>query len=196
MNNLNRAVIIISKILEVLCWISVAVMGIFTIILLTGHSDIFNMIADVSNTDASLDMSTMGFSLAIADNIVADSIQNIDRVYAIFFMTGMIAIGFIAMVFRNIYLIFKTSFADSNSGETSTRFTDSNIRTVREIGIFCISIPVIEIIMSILAIIIIGIDNVELSVDMTLIVMGLVVLCLSQLFAEGARLQKDVDGLL
>ena len=42
----------------------------------------------------------------------------------------------------------------------------------------------------------IGVDNVELSVEMDSVILGLMVICLSQFFDYGTQLQQDVDGLL
>lgn len=67
---------------------------------------------------------------------------------------------------------------------------------LREIGIFALSIPVVEFICDVIVKIIVGSDVVESSVSITGIVFGIVLLCLSQFFAYGTQLQNDSDGLL
>ena len=78
----------------------------------------------------------------------------------------------------------------------TTPFQPAIIRMVREIGIFCIAIPIVELIMSIIGTAIIGSEVAEISVTFGSIFVGLVVLCLSQFFAYGAQLQRDTDGLV
>lgn len=50
--------------------------------------------------------------------------------------------------------------------------------------------------MSIIARIVLGVDDVETSVNMYGFTMGVIVLCLTQFFVRGAELEKDVEGLL
>lgn len=94
-----------------------------------------------------------------------------------------------AMVFRNLYLIIKKS-------EGSTPFQKDNIRMLREIGIFSMVIPAVGLIMSTIIRLAAGVDAVEVSMHMDGFMMGIIVLCLTQFFAHGAELEKDVDGLL
>ena len=94
-----------------------------------------------------------------------------------------------AMIFRNLYLIIKRS-------ESSTVFQADNIRMLREIGIFAISIPLAGLALSIVCRLILGTDTVETSVRLYGFSMGLVILCLTQFFARGVELEQDVEGLV
>ena len=67
---------------------------------------------------------------------------------------------------------------------------------IREIGIFSIAIPIVELIMTIIARIALGGAGVESSLNLNGILIGIVVLCLSQFFAYGTQLQEDNDGLV
>ncbi len=67
---------------------------------------------------------------------------------------------------------------------------------LREIGIFCISVPIVGLVMCTAARLILGVDAVETSVNIYGFSMGLIVLCLTQIFAHGAALEKDVEGLV
>ena len=75
-------------------------------------------------------------------------------------------------------------------------FQKDNVRMMREIGIFAIDIPVIGFIMSVITRLVCGVDFAEICVDMGGISMGIIVLCFSQFFAHGVKLENDVDGLL
>ena len=94
-----------------------------------------------------------------------------------------------ALVFRNLHLIFKRS-------ANTTPFQQENVRLMRQIGLFTISVPIIQLIMSILLRVVTGVEDVEINLDLTNIVMGIIVLCLTQFFAHGVELENDVDGLV
>ena len=109
--------------------------------------------------------------------------------FMLFGIGGIIILAVMAMVFRNLHLIFKKS-------ENGTPFQKDNIRMMKEIGIFSIAVPVIGFIMSIIVRLVTGVETAEISIDMGGIFMGIIVLCLTQYFVHGANLEKDVDGLL
>ena len=67
---------------------------------------------------------------------------------------------------------------------------------IREIGIFCIAIPVINTIISIIAKLALGPDMIETSVEFIIVIFGLVIIALSQFFAYGMELESDVEGLV
>lgn len=118
---------------------------------------------------------------------------NIDMAYFLLFgITTIILLSVMAMIFRNLHLIFKKS-------ENASPFQKDNVRMMKEIGYFSISIPVIGLFMSFvcgLVLHLLGAEVVETSVNMSGIFMGIIVLCLTQFFVHGAELEKDVDGLL
>ena len=109
--------------------------------------------------------------------------------FMLFGIGAVMILAVMAMVFRNLHLIFKKS-------ENTTPFHKDSIRKMREIGIFAIAVPVIGLIMSVIIRLVIGVEAVETSMDMSGIFMGLIVLCLTQFFIHGAELEEDVDGLL
>ena len=78
----------------------------------------------------------------------------------------------------------------------ATPFQHDITRMVREIGIFYISVPVIGLIMSVIARMVIGYETAEISMSLSGLISGILILCLSQVFSYGMELQKDVDGLL
>ena len=67
---------------------------------------------------------------------------------------------------------------------------------VREIGYFLMAVPVVGLTASGLIRLILGVDLVESSVDMPFLVIGLVALCLSRVFARGMELETETEGLL
>ena len=67
---------------------------------------------------------------------------------------------------------------------------------VREIGIFLLAVPIVGLVMSVVARLALSGIEVETSMDMHFIIVGLAVTCLSRYFSYGMELQNDVDGLV
>ena len=188
---LNKAVTIISKIAEICYWIGFGMVGAIVIGLLTGHRSLVSALTDV-DPSMGKDLTAFGFSI----ETVNGSGQTVWGTYLIFFITLFLMLGLMAMICRDIYLIFKTSMGETKFSKGKTPFQPDNIRMVREIGIFSIAIPVIGLIMSTIARIAMRGVEIESSMDMHFIMIGLVVICLSRIFAYGMELQNDVDGLV
>ena len=130
-------------------------------------------------------MSVYGFEVEAAD--MAGHVDT--RVLALFSAASVAILSLMAMVCRNLRLILKRS-------EGATPFQPDNIRMVREIGIFYISVPLIGLAVSNLARLMLGPDALEMSVDYGGLITGLVMLCLSQFLAHGMELERDLDGLM
>lgn len=191
MKKMNKAIMIIAKIAEVLNWVGAAVMLVCTIIVSCKKTGFLNVLEQI-NEEPITEMTISGFSISVLNNTGSYSITAL----IIFFIVGIISALTMAMIFRNCYLILRTTEGKTWFAKGETPFQPDNIRMVREIGIFSIALPVIQIIISIIARIIIGVDNVEIGVQFTGFVFGLVALCLSQYFSYGAELESDVEGLV
>lgn len=190
MKKLNKVIIIFSKIFEVFSWVGCGLLAAMTAVTIFGHRELLRLFSDINGTETELVFE--GFTMKVTD--YAGRIM--PGAYVVSFLTMMIVLGLMAMVFRNIYLIFKTTEGQTKFSKGRTPFQPDNIRMVREIGIFLIVIPVVELVMTIISRIILGADMVEASVGLNEILVGLVVLALSQYFAYGMELQNDVDGLV
>ncbi len=177
MKKLNKAVTVLAKIFEVCFWVATALMAA---VFLPGiiAPDKLDFLADTG------DFTLRGFSIAVTDV----SQETILKAITMIGLAGVLIFPLNAMIFRNINLIFKSSVNKSP-------FQPDNVRMVREIGIFSIAGPVVELIVSSIAQMVIGVA-LEISVAIDGIFFGLVVLCLSQFFAYGMSLQEEVDGLL
>lgn len=114
----------------------------------------------------------------------------------IFLLTGALVLGLMAWIFRNVNLILRTTQGLTKFAEGQTPFQKANVRMMREIGIFFISITVVEIIMCAVAMLAVGIETAEISADLGGLITGVLMLCLSQVFAVGMQMQKDIDGLV
>ena len=190
MKKLNRAVIIISRIVEVFMWVGCGLSVVIIALSLAGRFDLLKFFTDAGQDGAYL---TSGSFSLLGRSAAGEPIR---EAYVLFFLTMVFTLALMGMCARNVHLIFKTSEGKTWFSKGETPFQPDNIRMVREIGIFLIAIPVLQFIMSVVARIVLGPDAVESSLNMFEVFTGLVVLALSQYFAYGMKLEQDVDGLL
>lgn len=188
-NNLNRITKIVSKVCEVIFFISSLVMvaaAIFSFVTPQKFGQF--LLKSVGNGV----IATNGFEIMIADSNGA----LIPGAVKIFCFAGIFTMLCMTMIFRNIYLIVKTCEGNTWFSKGKTPFQKDVVRMVREIGIFSIMIPVIGFIMSIIARIILGTDLCETSVQIIGIAMGIAMICFSRIFAYGIKLEEEVKGLI
>ena len=185
MKGLNKLGKVITKILEVFHWVGAALMTAATVCSAVAPDWVKYFVGFDAKECCGVNLDVYGFEVNLP---VANG--NVDMTaFLIFGIGAVIILVVMAMVFRNLYLIFKNS-------ENTTPFQKDNVRLVREIGIFAIAIPVIGLFVSFIARLVIGSEAAEISIDMSGIFMGIIVLCLTQFFAHGVELENDVDGLL
>ena len=181
MKALSKATRIIARILEIGHIVGVCIMAVMLICCIFAPGAAEKMIAgDPGGEDA---IYGFHFTLTSASGAV-------DRAsMAVFAVAGIILLGLMALVFRNVYRIIKTS-------EGGTPFRPDVIRWLRQIGFFAIAVPVVGIIMSVVGRLVVGPDFAETSVDFGGVFMGLLVLWLTQAFTRGAELEQDAEGLI
>lgn len=185
MKKLNTLGKVITKILEVFHWVGVALM-LAAIICSVAAPNLVGYFVDFDTKEccgANLEVYGFEVNAPVVDGKIDTA------TFVIFGIGSVIILALMAMVFRNLNKIFKKS-------ENTTPFQKDNVRLVREIGIFAIAIPVIGLFVSFIARLVIGSEAAEISIDMSGIFMGIIVLCLTQFFAHGVELENDVDGLL
>lgn len=108
---------------------------------------------------------------------------------------GVITMSLTAMIIRNVYLIMKKVDGTIQFSDANTPFTPDITRMVREIGIFLVAIPLTELVFSWLMNLFLN-HTMEISVNLTGLLTGLVIWYLSRIFSYGQQLQSDVDGLV
>ena len=184
MKQLNQATKVVAKVLEIVHWVGAALM-IAVAVCTVAAPQWLGRLMDIDDLGAQAEISTYGFGVTLTN-----STGRINMTTLLLFSIGAVIIFILmAMVFRNINLIMKKS-------ENATPFQKDNVRMVREIGIFSIAIPVVGLIVSTIMRLPVGVDATEVSVNLSGLITGIVVLCLSQVFAHGVALEQDVDGLL
>ena len=183
-SKLRNVTAVLAKIIEVVSWAGAVLMVVSTFVLGFTADDIQQAYANgFINTDNIKVEPSAGFT---ADWLLQTVI---DGKAAVSFVPFIVILVISALIFRNVYLIFKKT-------NTASPFAEENIKKIRNIGILTIALPISKIIMSILCQVLTHSTNYMLSVELSEIVIGLVALCLTQYFAYGAQLEKDVDGLL
>lgn len=191
MKKLTGFVIVLAKVLEVFVWVASALIVASLVVIGIGKSDLLKLFSSIQNDTY---LSIGGFSIDMNTIDPADVLRS----FVIFFITALIICVLMAIIFRKIHLVFKTAEGKTKYSIGSTPFQPSIVRMIREIGFLSLAIPIAQIIMSIIANLVLGHNGPGLSVsfDLGSIFFGLVVLCLSQFFAYGAKLQEDTEGLV
>ena len=185
MKCINKLGMIITKISEIFHWVAAMLMTLATVCSVAAPHWVQLFVGFDATECCGANLEVYGFE------VNAPVINgNTDMTYFMLFGIGSIIILFVmAMVFRNLHLIFK------NSQDVSP-FQKVNIRMMKEIGIFSIAVPIIGIIMSIIIRLVKGVEASEISVDMSGIFWGIIILALTQVFVHGAKLEEDIDGLV
>lgn len=184
---LNKTATVAAKTAEVFYWVSVVLL-FAGLIAYRIDSSLLKLFMDVGDGEFGIS----GYSI----HILGANGQISAAAFIGAVIIGILVNSLMAMIFRNIYLIFKTSKGLTKFSKGATPFQSANIRMLREIGIFAVSIPVIEYIGDAIINVITGPSLIESSVSFTGITFGLAFLCMSQFFAYGAELQKESDGLI
>ena len=189
MDNLNKIAKVGIKCVEMLHWLCVLLGAIVFGVTLAIPEQVMEVLKG---------MNALGeFHIySYMTNILLINIEDSFTLIKIALVAMIILCALMAMIARNVYLIFLTMEGKNKNVEEKGPFQKDVVRMIREIGIFFISMPAISMILSIIARLIVGSEFVELSVDLGSICIGVVVLCLSQVFAYGISLQQEVDGLL
>ena len=169
-----KAAKIITKFTELGYWMTAALMLAAGIYSFADRTFLADALAGSIRTGR-LELSVLGFEFSVP---TANGIDM--RAMLLYFAAAVVLPSLMAMIFRNLYLIIKRS-------ESSTVFQADNIRMLREIGIFAISIPLMGLALSTVCRLILGTDTVETSVRLYGFSMGLVILCLTQFYAVCAE---------
>lgn len=187
---MNKLVKVMCKVLEIMMWMATATMALGTILSIAVPTTIVSFFG--MGNDGSTSLSINGIEGVVLNTQNGSLIQSSA---IILFAGSIITFSLTAMIFRNIYLVFKLSEGNSKHSKGATPFQPDNVRMIREIGIFAISIPLVQIVMSIIAQLVSGLSG-DLSVSMNGIVFGIIILALSRFFQHGADLENDTAGLI
>ncbi len=170
----------LAKFMEVIAFVGdgLLVIGLVAVLALSG--EVKRGFVEGFN-DQSLKLSTFG------DGISNITVDNVTPILSAVGIAGLIILTLSALLFRNIYRLFRQT-------NSASPFFEANVKLVKQIGFFAVAIPVCKCICNLVMGVIV--ENVSLGFELSELLFGLVILCLAQYFAYGASLEKDVDGLL
>lgn len=177
---INKAVAVIARIMEIINWILVGLTAFDAVLCAVFGPSIVKFLMDVEDGDFS--------ALGLSVNVSGEDGKAMVPVLIITLIYTAVGSALMAMIFRNINLVFKISVGASP-------FRPANVRLIRQIGIFAIVIPIINFIFSIAVSLLLH-GKVDGSLPTESIFFGFVVLCLSRFFEYGVQLENDAEGLV
>ena len=185
---LNRTLSVISKIAEIAAWIGV-VAG------LIAFAGSFNKdVAQEIVAGKSEMLQSVGFELGV---ITSTGVINYFAL-SMYYLGTVIAFVLIALIFRNLDIILYTISGRYEKAESSSPFQKDVVKRVKNIGILSIAMPVFAFVLTAIVYVVSLINGTPVGVSVSLegVIIGLVCLCLTQIFSYGAKLEEEVDGLL
>lgn len=187
---LNTTLSVIAKITEIFHWIAAGIGGLLLFISAADKKFFPEIIAE----EGGAEFASYGFEVSA----LTESGQFNGYATTMFCIGTIISCILMALVFRNIYIILRTMAGKYKHAESTSPFQLDVVRRVREVGIFAIAIPVISLILSIIFGTISALNGLSIDIVTSFdgVIIGLVCLCLTQIFAYGAKLEEDVDGLV
>lgn len=171
MENLTKFATVLTKLIEVAYWIG-AVAMVVAVVLVAIDPYVPGQL--VWGVGPGAELSTHGFSMVIA----GEDGELLVPALVIFLLTGALVLGL-------------TKFSQGK-----TPFQKDNVRMLREMGFFLLAVLVVELVAEVAAVLALGPEQVESSVGLNSFAVGILMLCLSQAFAQGVQIQRDVDGLV
>lgn len=175
---------VVTKILEIFHWVGAAILGVATVcaLFLPSFVKYFIKVTPVEGYGAPVDI--YGYKMVLP---FADGSMDMKALF-MYGIGGVVILVLMAMIFRNLSVIMKNAMKDSP-------FHKDNIKMLKQVGIFSMTVPVVELVMSIISHLV-KIGGAVISVNMEGFCIGIIVLALTQFFIHGAKLEDDVEGLV
>ena len=184
MKGIDKIAKVVTKIVEICHWVATGLMAAATLCAAFAPKFIGYFVSFDAKECCGAELSVYGFELTA--KLVDGEVDK--GAFIIFGIGATLILALMAMIFRNLNIFIKRSVG-------TTPFQKDNVRLLREIGIFSIAAPIVGFIMSTVARIALG-AGVEASNSLSGFIIGIVVLCITEFFAEGIKLEEDVDGLV
>ncbi len=115
-------------------------------------------------------------------------IKNPSLPMGIVFLSGAVAMSLAALMSHRMHGIIVETMA-------GRPFQPCTVKWMKQIGYCAVAVPLLGAVMSIVAMLL-SVDGLHATLDLSGLLTGVLVLCLTQVFAYGLELQKDVDELL
>lgn len=188
LKGLQKFALVLAKIMEVLHWLGTIWMAIACIMSLASKEYLWTYLSPILEGE----FSTYGIYMEIMDQSMDTSMLAL----TLFSLGGIAVMSLMAMIFRNVYLMLKTVNGTNRHNRRTTPFQHDMVRMLREIGIFFISLPVVALILCGITSIVMGPELARVGIKLESVITGIFVLCLTQVFSYGMKLETDIDGLV
>lgn len=188
MKGLQKFALVLAKAMEVLHWIGTIGMAAACILSLTAKDYLWTYLVPKFAGE----FSTYGIYM----EVTGQSMDTVMPAVTLFSLGGIVVMSLMAMIFRNVYLMLKTVNGTNRHNRRTTPFQHDMVRMLREIGIFFISLPVVGLILCVITGIVMGPELARVGIKPESVITGIFVLCLTQAFSYGMKLETDVDGLV
>ena len=185
-NTLTKFATVLSKIVEVAYAIGALALAAALVLLIVYPSAKLPLFAPGE------EFTIRGFTL-----VCGSPDGSVDRTaFGLVLLDGALTMILMWWVFRNAYLILRTTQGLTKFSKGATPFQKDNVRMLREIGIAFFAMTAVRFLISAVAVAVIGPARAEVSMELGEAIIGILMLCLSQCFDQGVQMQQDVDGLV
>ncbi len=186
---INKTLSVISKIVEIAHWIATGIAALMTLISCIDKGFIAECIQEEG-----AELTGYGFDIYALTQ--SGDVHHFAATMA--FIGLVITCALMALLFRNLDIILTTIRGEYKHAKSSSPFQKDVVRRVKEIGIFAIAMPVVGFVITTIITAVSFVTGVssEVSVSLDGVIIGLICLCLTQIFSYGAQLEEEVDGLL
>ena len=169
---------VLTKIIEIMCYAGVTLCAVLAIWAMVSPDTLVPMYQEGNVTIYGSDF-----------DLTAPEMKNPQALMIVMLLTGVVSSVVMALTFRKANAIIVKAI----EGEP---FQACTVKWMKEIGYLSIALPLIGFVGSVIAFLAGGMPTSEIMLNLDGFVTGVLILCLTQVFAHGAQLQQDVDGLL
>lgn len=181
---IQTAAKVMSKIIEIFFWIGAVIMAAAAVCSLVKPTWLkYLMSVDTIPSEQSLRV--CGFEMVL----VGSAGQINYPALCMFSVVTVILFALVAFAFHQLSAVIKAA-------ETGSPFQNDNIARLKQIGYACFALPVVGLVASIIARLLLGAETSDISIDLSYFAYGVMILCLTQYFIYGAKLEADTEGLL
>ena len=169
---------VLTKVIEIICYAGVALCTAGMIWAIVSPATLVPMYQEGNVT-------IYGSDFDMAD----PAMKSPQALMIVMLLTGVVSNVLMALTFRKANGIIVKAIE-------GVPFQPCTVKWMKEIGYLSIALPVVGFVGSVIAFLVGGMPTSEIMLNLDGFVMGILILCLTQVFAHGAALQQDVDGLL
>ena len=185
----DRAVAALSRIFEIGLFAVSAIITILAILTLVMSE---RLIEFVQSQPASYSTYLLGLNVTIS----GENSALIPKALFIMLLAAAVTGILTALIFRNVNLILRTAMGKTQFSIGATPFQPAIVRLIKEIGILSIIISVVYCVSYGLEKALCGNLISGMAIPFSPAAFGVIILCLSRVFAYGVELEQDVDGLV